>query len=79
VQGVSFRQNTKEEADKLGVKGSVENLPSGEVEAFFEGSEDKVEEMIKWCGKGPFGSAVSDLEIKREKYIGEFDSFEIIR
>lgn len=77
VQGVYFRAYTKEEADRLGVKGWVRNLPDGRVEALFEGEESLVEEMIKWCHKGSPYSVVTNVEVIEEPYRGEFHDFKI--
>ena len=44
VQGVCYRATTREEAERLGLKGWVRNLDSGQVEAEIEGPEDLVEE-----------------------------------
>ncbi|AEH44445.1 acylphosphatase [Thermodesulfatator indicus DSM 15286] len=77
VQGVWFRAYTKEEAEKLGLKGWVRNLPDGRVEAVFEGDEEAVEAMIKWCHKGSPMSRVEKVEVIEEPYTGEFDKFEI--
>ena len=43
VQGVSFRSYTKSKAQELGVKGWVQNLPGGGLEAVLEGDRKKVE------------------------------------
>ena len=77
VQGVFFRANTLEKARELGLKGWVRNVHTGEVEAVFEGKEEKVIEMIEWCKKGPPASRVDKIETKLHDYRGEFDSFEI--
>ncbi|MGB9761499.1 MAG: acylphosphatase [Caldimicrobium sp.] len=77
VQGVFFRAYTKEEADKLGVKGWVRNLPDGRVEALFEGEDEAVNEMIKWCHKGSPSSKVTKVEVFEEPYVGEFKDFKI--
>ncbi|MCX8176451.1 MAG: acylphosphatase [Candidatus Bathyarchaeota archaeon] len=78
VQGVFFRYETKREALKRGVKGWVRNLPNGEVEAVFEGEKEDVEEMIKFCRKGPPLAKVKDVKVSWEEYKGEFKDFEVV-
>lgn len=77
VQGVWFRANTKEMAEKIGVVGWVRNMPDGSVEAVFEGEDEKVEKMIEWCRHGPPLARVDGIEVKYEKPKGE-KSFRII-
>jgi len=77
VQGVFFRQNTKNKAENLGLTGWVKNLPSGQVEAVFEGEKKQIEEMINWAKKGPILAKVEKIEIEWQKYQGEFNNFEI--
>jgi len=76
VQGVFFRARTEERAKQLGLTGWVRNIPEG-VEAVFEGADDKVKEMLEFCKHGPRGARVTSIEVKEEKYRGEFDSFTI--
>ena len=71
VQGVWFRANTKEMADKLGLCGWIRNLPDGGVEAVFEGDEKMVEKAIEWCHHGPPLARVEKVDAKYEKPIGE--------
>jgi acylphosphatase len=78
VQGVSFRHHTKLKAQFLGLTGWVRNLETGEVEAVFEGPEDKVKDMVEWCKKGPMHAKVENIEIKVENHKGEFKRFERI-
>lgn len=76
MQGVYYRDYTRREAEKLGVKGWVRNLPDGRVEAIFEGPDEAVERMITWCHQGSPRAEVirvevaeaSNLELK-ENYI----------
>ncbi|MBI5253372.1 MAG: acylphosphatase [Euryarchaeota archaeon] len=75
VQGVFFRSSAEEKAFELGVKGWVRNLRDGRVEAIFEGEKEKVEEMIRWCHKGPPYARVTNVEVKWEEYKGELSSF----
>jgi acylphosphatase len=77
VQGVFFRQETKERAEELGVFGWIKNLPDGQVEAVFEGEKDKVEQIIKWAQKGPSLAKVNGLDLTWEDFKDEFKKFEI--
>jgi len=77
VQGVYFRQNTKQVATQHNVTGWVRNLPDGRVEAILEGNEAAVNEVIKWCHVGPPKASVQDVSVKFEKYTGEFADFDI--
>ena len=76
VQGVFFRANTEELAQRLGLCGWVKNLSGGGVEAVFEGERDQLGEMIKFCRRGPPGAKVTSVEVKWEDYKGEFSGFE---
>lgn len=66
VQGVFFRESTRREAERLGVKGWVRNLPDGRVEAVFEGEAGPVAALVAWCRSGPPGARVEGLEERRE-------------
>jgi acylphosphatase len=77
VQGVYFRQNTKQVAIEHKVTGWVRNLPDGRVEAVFEGDKTNVNDVVNWCHMGPPNSRVDHVDVKYEKYAGEFDSFTI--
>ena len=77
VQGVYFRQNTKQAATRRGVTGWVRNLPDGRVEAIFEGYNVDVNEVIEWCHVGPAKAKVEDVDVRFEKYTGELANFTI--
>ncbi|OYT42419.1 MAG: acylphosphatase [Candidatus Aenigmarchaeota archaeon ex4484_224] len=77
VQGVGFRYSVYLLAKSLGIKGWVRNCEDGTVEAIFEGYLSKVEEMIKFCKKGPPLAKVERIEIKEENCKNEFENFEI--
>lgn len=78
VQGVGFRQFTKYQANKLGVKGWVKNLPDGRVEAILQGRTEDVEKLILLCRKGPAVAIVRDLKVE-ELPDQEFEGFDIIK
>lgn len=62
VQGVGFRYATCGMAREEGLTGWVRNLPSGEVEAEFQGPRDALERALAWCGHGPRLAHVTHLE-----------------
>ena len=77
VQGVFFRQTLKVMAKKNDVFGWVKNLKDGRVEAILEGDEEKVNRLIEWSHGGPANARVEDVEIRNEKFTGEFSKFDV--
>lgn len=66
VQGVWFRDTCRREALARGVRGWVRNLPTGEVEAVFEGDEAAVDAMVAWCHHGPPRAVVTGVRVTDE-------------
>jgi len=77
VQGVYYRQTTKEVAARNGLTGWVRNLDDGRVEAVFEGDKESIERTIEWCRTGPPNARVQALDVSFEEYTGEFSGFGI--
>ncbi|MDX2495560.1 MAG: acylphosphatase [Desulfuromusa sp.] len=77
VQGVWFRQSTKNTADQYRVYGWCRNNPDGSVSAVFEGEETKVKAVVSWCESGPIMARVGDLQVEWQTPTGEFDRFQI--
>lgn len=78
VQGVFFRAETKKAAERIGVKGWVRNLPSGEVEAMFEAEQQKIDQMIAWCHQGSPMAGVSEIITDENPAVEGFSSFDIL-
>ncbi len=78
VQGVFFRQALKVTAKKNNVNGWVRNLKDGRVEALLEGDDVDVSALVEWCHAGSANARVEDIDIKNEKYSGEFSKFEVL-
>lgn len=78
VQGVWFRDSTRQEAKRSGVTGWVRNVPDGRVEVLAEGPEEKVMNFIEWCRHGPPHARVVHVERSIEEWKGEFESFDIV-
>ena len=70
VQGVSFRQATAEQAERLGLDGWVRNLADGRVEVLFEGDEAAVAELASWLERGPEAADVTQLELQDQALQG---------
>ena len=78
VQGVFFRDSTREKAQQLGLSGWVKNLPDGRVEALFEGPSKEVREMVRWCEHGPPHAAVENVEIEFDTAREDVSGFEVL-
>jgi acylphosphatase len=77
VQGVFFRHHTQEMALCLGVTGWVKNRRDGSVEAVFEGDQERVDQILRWCHRGPSEARVTRVHSTWEKYTGEFEDFSV--
>jgi len=53
VQGVWFRDSTRTEALRLGLRGYAINLDDGSVEVYAVGSSAELDTLESWLGKGP--------------------------
>jgi acylphosphatase len=67
VQGVFFRDSTRQRARQHGVAGWVRNTWEGSVEAVFEGEADAVERLVAFCRDGPRGARVDRIEVMEEE------------
>lgn len=79
VQGVFFRESSRQEASRLGLTGWVRNRDDGSVEAVAEGEPAALEEFIRWCHRGPQAARVTDVERSDGEPTGEFHSFSVER
>jgi len=66
VQGVFFRASAKEEADELGIFGSVRNEYDGSVAIEAEGDDESIRKFIEWCKKGPKLARVERCDVAEE-------------
>lgn len=78
VQGVSFRYFVRDAARRLGLKGYVRNLASGDaLEIKAEGQKPQLEGLLEQVKTGPPGAWVKRVEIDWSDCTGEFDNFSI--
>jgi acylphosphatase len=58
VQGVCFRAGTREQAQRLGLRGYARNLSDGRVDVVACGPEDAIARLAEWLEHGPPGARV---------------------
>jgi len=78
VQGVFFRYNTRLEASRLGLKGTVRNLPDGSVEVIAEGPADRLEGLLAFLRRGPEAAVVERVDTSWEEATGAYTDFRIV-
>ena len=78
VQGVFYRQTSREIANTLGIKGEVKNTQQETVVIIATGNKEQIEEFIQWCWRGPVRAKVANV-IVEEMTLKLFDKFNIVR
>jgi len=77
VQGVGFRFFAIRAARRLGITGTVRNLPDGNVEAIAEGIPDAVAEFRAELGRGPSYAQVTSVEEIELRPGGRYTGFDV--
>lgn len=76
VQGVFFRDSTRQVARKLGLRGYANNLPDGSVEVVACGGRQAVDSLGQWLQSGPPRASVASVEATDMDYVS-FRNFTI--
>ncbi|MEI9808619.1 MAG: acylphosphatase [Bacteroidota bacterium] len=61
VQGVFYRQSTKEKATSLHITGEVKNMPDDTVHIIATGTGEQIEQLVSWCKQGPPKARVASV------------------
>jgi len=69
VQGVFFRESTRQQAVALKLVGGVRNIRDGRVEVQVSGKDEAVRRLINWLKIGPKYAKVSTIEVAMIKEI----------
>lgn len=77
VQGVLFRQSTKELADRLHIVGFARNEKDGTVTIVAEGEEKALDELIRFTQRGPQHAQVENIDILRNQITHDFEHFNV--
>ncbi len=78
VQGVFYRQSTKETAKALGITGEVRNEDDGTVTVIATGTNEQIQRLADWCKIGPRKAVVESVDMDEEE-LKEFSDFRIVR
>ena len=77
VQAVGFRNWMKKSAEEKGVFGWIRNASDGSVEAFIQGEEEPLNDMLALCWEGPDLADVEDVLTQDSNVDESIDSFDI--
>ncbi len=77
VQGVFFRDYTRQESLRNHLTGWVRNLPNGSVEAIIRGEEKNIGKILLWLEQGSPHSRVDRVIIEDFDCNEIFSTFEI--
>jgi len=78
VQGVWFRDSTRQEAIKLKVTGWVKNIPDGTVYLEAEGEEKNLKSLERWLHIGSPHSRVDIVDLQRIVPTNTYSTFKVI-
>lgn len=78
VQGIFFRAEAQNLAQKLHITGWIRNNPDGSVEALAQGNPDPLAQFLEWCKQGPSGARIENVHIQFIENSEEFSTFQIV-
>ncbi len=78
VQMVMFRDFSQRKARRLGLVGTVQNMPNGSVSVVAEGKREDLEKFLVLLHKGSILSRVENVNVVWGVATGEFTDFKIV-
>lgn len=77
VQGVFFRDTTRQKARRLGLTGWVRNMADGSVEVTAEGPRDSLDSLLEFLRVGPSQARVERVDAEWSAVTEEFTTFDV--
>ena len=77
VQGVGYRFFATRVARRLGLKGLIQNVRDGSVEATVEGEAGAIDDWIKELKEGPRYAEVTRIDQETKDYTGKLGDFDV--
>ncbi|RYU81614.1 acylphosphatase [Hymenobacter persicinus] len=78
VQGVFFRQSTRQQAQQLGLTGYARNNADDTVTIEAEGPAAALDQLEAWCRQGPPAARVDKVEVEPGP-VQQYATFEVRR
>lgn len=77
VQGVGYRFFATRVARRLGLKGTIQNLRNGSVEAIVEGEASAIDDWIRELKQGPRFAEVTEIDQQIKPFSGTLPDFDV--
>jgi acylphosphatase len=77
VQGVFFRETTRQEAQRLGLTGWAKNERDGTVSVVAVGKEENLKKLAAFLHQGPPAAHVDQVELQWMEPDQEFSRFDV--
>jgi acylphosphatase len=77
VQGVGYRFFATRVARRLGLKGTIESVRDGYVEAIVEGEKSVIDEWLEELKEGPRYAEVTSIDEETKDYTGRLGDFDV--
>jgi acylphosphatase len=77
VQGVGYRFFATRVARRLGLKGNIQNLRNGSVEARVEGEKETIDEWVEELREGPRYAEVTRIDQETREFTGTLPDFDV--
>lgn len=77
VQGVGYRFFATRVARRMGLKGWIQNMRDGAVEALVEGEKKAIDEWIEELREGPRYAEVTQIDQESKDFTGRLGDFDV--
>ena len=77
VQGVGYRFFATRVARRAGLKGWIQNMRDGTVEALVEGEKKSIDEWIEEIREGPRYAEVTKIDQESKDFSGKLPDFDV--
>ena len=77
VQGVGYRFFATRVARRMGLKGWIQNMRDGSVEAMVEGEQQAIDDWIEELKEGPRYAEVTKIDQETKEFSGKLPDFDV--